>query len=136
MAKQHCPHCGASMVEYKRSFTKGLADSLRSMALHGGHIVPVCDLNLDNSQYSAFAKLRLWGLAESVNYDGDVKQRGGYWSITKKGWEFLRHEIKIPKYVIEYRMDVIDQSEEEVAISDMLDGWWYRPKVISESRPH
>lgn len=136
MAKKYCPYCGASMVEYKRAFSKGHADSLRKLAKKGGKLVPVCDLGLDNSQYSAFAKMRLWELVESVTSAGDISRRGGYWSITETGWSFLRGEISIPSHVIEYRMTVVEESDDLVTIKDMLEGWWFRPRVIAESRPH
>lgn len=136
MAKKYCPHCGASQVEYKRSLSKGLANSLRLLVSAGGVAVPVCSLALTNSEYSAFAKLRLWGVIEKIESPKDVKGRGGYWSITDKGWRFVRGEIQVPKYVIEYRGEVLEESEKMISIQMVAEGWWYKPRVVAESRPH
>lgn len=136
MAKKHCQSCGASMVQYKRSLSRGLANGLKRLVEAGGVAVPVCSLNLNNSDYSAFAKLRLWRVIEKIESQKDSKGRGGYWSVTERGWQFVRGEIEIPKFVMEYRGVVISEAAETVAIQAVSEGWWYRDRVIAESIPH
>ena len=134
--KKTCPHCGASMTEYKRGLTDGLAGCLKKLAEAGGVDVAVCNLDLNNSQYSAFAKLRLWELIVKSEPAEDRHKRGGYWSLTDDGWLFVKGKIAIPQYVIEYRGKVVDEIDKWITIEDVTEGWWYRPRVVEESRPH
>lgn len=138
MAKKHCEHCGASMVTYKRSLSQGLVHSLKLIAIHSlkETPVPVCALKLTNSEYSAVAKLKLWDFVESITSDGDVSGRGGHYVMTEKGWQFLKGEITVPKQIVVYRNTVIDALPGLVGVKDLLEGWWYKPKVIRESQPY
>jgi len=132
---KHCEHCGASMVEYKRGFNVGLARCIYQISRRGGINVDVSQMGLSNSEYSNFGRLRFWGLVEQ-DRNFDNKAKGGVWSMTEKGWEFAKGNIEIPKYVMTYRGVVVEELPEMVAIQDVTDGWWYKPKVIAESRPH
>jgi len=135
MAKKHCEHCGASMVVYKRNFSRDLARCIYRMAKAGGRHVDVSSLGLTNAQYSNFGRMHFWGLIErEENEDGSGK--GGVWSLTQLGWRFVTGEIKIPKYVHTYRAKVVEQGSVEISIQDITDGWWYKPKVIRESQPY
>ena len=135
MAKKHCPHCGASMVEYKRGFSKDMARCIYRLANAGGYGVDVATLGLTNPQYSNFQRLRFWGLA-CKNEGSDDGGKGGVWTMTTKGWAFVKGELPIPRYAFTYRGHVVDYSDETVMIQDVTEGWWYKPRVIAESKPH
>lgn len=135
MDKKYCPHCGASMIDYKRGFSKDLARCIYRFSRAGGYKVDVSDLALTNPQYSNFQRLRFWDLAvKEENEDGSGK--GGVWSMTQKGWNFVKGEISIPRYAITYRGNVQRFEGENLFIQDVAEGWWFRPRVIEESRTH
>jgi hypothetical protein len=136
MAKKHCECCGAPMVEYKHGISKGLARCIYRLAMAGGNQVPVKTLDLTNSQYVNFPKLKYWGLATNCTENDDDSGRGGIWTITEKGWAFVKGEISIPHFVILYRNVVKEFIGEELKIQDVSEGWWYRPDYVRESRPH
>jgi hypothetical protein len=135
MAKKHCEHCGASMVEYKRGFSKDLARCVYRFAQAGGDNVDVSTLRLTNPQYSNFQRLRFWGLAlKEDNPDGSGK--GGVWSMTDKGWDFVKARISIPRYAMTYRGEVLRFEGEQLMIQDITEGWWFKPRVVEESMQH
>ena len=136
MAKKHCEFCGASMVKYRRHLSVGLGNCLKALAEAGGDSVPICTLDLTNSEYSAIAKLSLWGLIEKATSEGDRKGRGGHWTVTTKGWLFVRGEIALPENLMVYRGEVLEELPGKVRIHDISDGWWFKPREVAESEPH
>lgn len=135
MAKKHCEHCGAAMVEYKRGFSKDLARCIYRVAEAGGMNVDISTLKLTNPQYSNIQRLRFWGLVEKES-NSDGSGRGGIWSLTSPGWQFVKGETKISRYAIVYRAEVVRYEGELLAIQDVTEGWWYKPRIVKESTPH
>ena len=134
MAKKHCPHCGAPMVEYKHGLSKGLCRSLARVALRFKDTEPhdINDMGMDYNHRCNFQKLQYWELIERV---GDPDSKGGLWRITDKGMEFLKGNISVPRFVWTYRGQVVRFEGEDRGIAQIADGWKYRPDYARESNP-
>ena len=118
-----CPHCGASMKEWKHSLTPGLVDILVSFIeavknKKENKIHLQVDLNLNKNQYNNFQKLRYFGLVAKVRND-DGSHLAGYWLITRLGGEFLRREKAIPMWIKTFRNSIEEKSEELIFINDI-----------------
>jgi hypothetical protein len=116
-----CDHCGAKIVEYEHGFNRGLRNCLKKLhdkavaqcrmasgMLAAGFDVPVRvkDLGLTTSEWTNFAKLRYWDLAEKVISEG-TKHRGGVWRITTRGYGFVNGSYVIQETAVVCRNKVI-----------------------------
>ena len=133
MAKKHCPHCNAPMVEYNHTLSRGLLGALRKVAQAGPGTHHVPSLGLTHSQQCNWPKLAYWELVERDFDEGGAK--GGYWSITDAGWRFLRGESMAASRVTTYRNTVVAYPGAQVHVFDVLDGWKYRPDYAEDSQP-
>lgn len=121
-----CPHCGASMKQYWHRLTPGAVSALVKL-LKAVHYYNRNSVHLHNEmksggdpawrlsdfEWNNFSILRFHGLAHQ---DEKKTHRSGYWLITKRGGQFLRGEISVPKGVKTFRDKVIDHSPELVHI--------------------
>lgn len=121
--KEICANCGESMKAYWHNITTGLVSDLikaiefvKSNNKNSFHLAR--DLQLNKSEYNNFQKLRFHGL---VAKDKKV----GYWLITKRGGQFLRGEISIPKSVQTFRNQVIGHSEDSVSFRNFKSDFPY-----------
>jgi hypothetical protein len=133
MAKKHCEHCDAPMVEYKHGLSKGLARGLYRIASAGGGPINLNELNLNISQQTNFYKLRYWDLVKKSDTDSE---KGGVWELTTKGWEFVKGAIWIPQTAVSYRGEFVRFEKGDIGITDITDGWKYRPDYARGSEPH
>lgn len=115
--KKHCANCGANMKSFWHSLNSGLVGIMiqaikfvRQKDINEFHLQK--DLHLSVNQFSNFTKLRFHGLVTKV------KNKPGYWLITKRGGEFLRGEINIPDSVHTFRNSVIGHSQTLTNIKD------------------
>ena len=114
----HCEHCGANMKAYWQPLTGGLVSCLVK-AIKYVHTNKKNEfhlskhLDLSKNQYNNFQKLRFHALVAKVD------DKPGYWLITKRGGQFLRGEIAVPKKVETFRNEVIDHSTDQVHINDL-----------------
>lgn len=114
--KKTCANCGANMKAFWHTVNSGLVGIMikaitfiRDNGKNEFHLQD--DLHLSVNEFSNFTKLRFHGLV------AHVKDKSGYWLITKRGGEFLRGEISIPKQVKTFRNRVIDHSPDTVNIT-------------------
>lgn len=130
MSKETCPHCGASMKEYIHSLTPGLVKSLvkfgEAISCKGTNDIHLqTEVDLTKNEYNNFQKLRYWGLVHHANKE-NIKS--GRWLLTKRGGQFLRNEIQIPKKVKTFRNQKIDEWKGLVSIKDynidLSDEYW------------
>lgn len=80
-------------------------------------------------EHNNFTKLRFHDLA--------YKQEGksGYWGVTSRGYQFLRGDIGIPKYVLTLDNKIMGHEGEEIRIQQVDNGaWWERPLAYSQQR--
>ena len=84
-----CACCGAKMVSYDFKFNSGLKSCLRKLAVFGQRPVSVKELGLTTSEWTNFAKLRYWGLADKYAISDNQKHKGGVWVLTDGGNRFV-----------------------------------------------
>ena len=128
-----CPHCGAKTVEYKQGLSKGLARALYRISEHmsatGEFHIGECGLTY--SQRENARKLQYWDIIEKL---GDPDSKGGRWKLTKLGRAFIEGRVHLRKYVWTYRGETVRFDGDRVAITDLTDGWKYRPEYAREAQ--
>lgn len=128
-----CPHCGASMIEYKHGFNLGLAAFLGKLFDAGGP-AKTDDLGLTYSQRTNSQKLRYWGLAVQVTPNESAARKRGWWQITEKGVAFVLGLVRIPKYAIVYRNNVMRLEGECLLFSEVSEGYQYQADYADQAR--
>lgn len=129
---EYCDHCGAALKSYWHALTPGIIRALikalnvvRERNKNEFHLYD--DLTgsnkLTTTEQMNWTKLRFHGLVAKVKENGEWKR--GYWLITKRGGEFLRAKVEIPKKVQTFRNKVVDHSTELVTIRDVIDSTEY-----------
>lgn len=108
-----CPTCGQKVVSYKHNLNKTLVSCLRKLYMAGGHS-RLDKLQLDNTQFTNFQKLRYFGLAFTTGQHGE-------WHITNTGRAFLAGRVQVSQHVITRNALVIQKSVEQVYIHDIKD---------------
>lgn len=133
-----CDKCGAKVVEYKHSLSKGLLRCLFRMAQAGGVPVRISTLKLTHAQQANFQKLRYWNVVAKVDIsdDGTAIQKDGVWKLTDLGWDFIREKIRLPKSVWTYRADVVRYDGEEILFSEVTDGYKFREQYVEDAVAH
>lgn len=82
---QTCPHCGVVTTAYTVNLNGPMVTAFVAFAearIRLGHPLVKGELELDNSQYGNFQKLRHFGLIEP--------RANRSWEMTSLGWDFLR----------------------------------------------
>lgn len=113
---ERCPHCFASLKAFWHRLSPGLvSDLVKAIQLvhsKNKNEFSLHDLDLSNSEYNNFQKLRFHALIAKV------QENKGSWLITARGGQFLRGEITVPVSVQTFRNKVIGHAVEQVHISD------------------
>jgi hypothetical protein len=123
------------MVEYKHSLSMTLIQAFRKVAEHApktGYF-HIGEVDLLIAERTNLIKLQYWDLILKL---GDEKNHGGRWLISKKGWQWLRGEIALPKHVWTYRGEVQKHEGKLVTVSDVTGGWKYKPEYAAEAVVH
>lgn len=113
-----CPMCGHKVVEYKHSMNKTLVSCLARLNALGGR-ARLDKMQLDNTQFSNFQKLRYFHLVIPTNENNE-------WQITDQGVWFLQGRIQISRFVVTKNAMVIRESNELVFINDVKDCVQYK----------
>lgn len=116
-----CPCCNQTVKLYKRKLNSGMARVLIAMYKKGGSFFHVKDYlreyNIKNTH--DWTLLKYWGLIEPMdNHKGG--QELGYWSITEKGKQFCKGELKLQKHVLIITNKMIGFSSEDTDIVESL----------------
>jgi hypothetical protein len=126
--EEYCPTCGASMKKAWHTLTPGLVGALvkiyKEVSSKGENVWVRRGNDLTKNEDSNLTKLRFHGLIARVKKDGE--RVPGEWLITRRGVDFLRGEIQIPRRVQTFRNRVIDHDEQLVTVTDVMKGetWW------------
>lgn len=128
-----CNHCGAKVVEYKHSLSKGLLRGLFKLAQNGGGPINIRTIGMTVDQLTNFQKLRYWGLVAKSDPENP---KGGDWNITSLGWEFIKGQIRVNKSVWSFRGSFVRFDGELVSFEGVTDGYKYRQDYAEEARPH
>lgn len=131
--KKTCPHCHASMVEYRHGLSRALIEGLVRLYRHRKP-VNLSVLELTRNQWDNFQKLRYWDLVARYT-DKEGIRKGGVWTITSKGIEFVLGRIKIPKSVWTYRGERVRYVGDEVLIFQVHEGYRYMADYAEEAKP-
>lgn len=114
-----CEHCGQKIRGRWESLSKGLVSDLvklysRVVQTQVNEVHLQNELDLTKNQYNNFQKLRYFGLAVKV------KEKSGYWLLTRRGADFLTKSEKISKKVYVSNNQIQAYSEEKVGVIDLL----------------
>lgn len=112
MRKSRCPHCGATVHEYRHKLSAPLAYSLYALWQHGGKARAI-DLEITHTQINNFHKLKYWTLVDQA---GDCE-----WEITDAGKLWLTGKITLPEYALSYRGETRRLEGRMIGIQDHLD---------------
>lgn len=119
-----CPHCGANMFIHGHNLSRGLVDILvkfktRVLEKKENKVHIKDELKLNNNQFGNYQKLRFHGLIAKY-IDPETKQHEqGYWLLTKRGNEFCKNQIEIPKVVYTFRNKIVNKHNEFVSLNDV-----------------
>lgn len=133
--KKLCPHCGASMVEYRHTFNEALAEGLFRL-YQAGTPVNLKTLELDRNQWDNFQKLRYWDLVEKfINDEGN--RVGGTWLVTPHGKDFVEGHTTIQRNVFTYRGERVRYEGKTVFFKNNHPGQYKtRLEYADEAVPH
>jgi hypothetical protein len=107
------PACGQKIVDYKHNLNRTLISCLWRLHNTGG-LARLDKMNLDNTQFTNFQKLRYFHLVVATGQHSE-------WQITRGGTEFLQGRRRIPRFVITRNARVVRQSEELVFVQEVKD---------------
>lgn len=134
--KKVCEHCGASMMEYKHGLSGGLVAGLVRLFRHRKPI-NLKHLKLTRNQWDNFQKLRYWDLVRKYTPPDEApKGKGGVWTITQRGIDFVRGTLQVPKFVWTYRGEMRRFEGEEIYIWHVDPQYKTRPEYAEEALPH
>jgi len=132
--KKFCPHCNATMVEYRHSFSKALAAGLHRI-YSAQKPVNLKELGLTRNQWDNFQKLRYWGLV-GQSYRDDGVRIGGVWHITQAGIDFIERGTFIKKYVYTYRGEPVRFDGDVCFFEDVHPDYEQRESYSANAVPH
>lgn len=128
-----CGHCGHTDWKYPHKLMRPHLTAFLKLAEEvSRRHRPVTRLEAgvsqNGSEYGNFAALAWWDLIEKVD---------GRWNVTPKGWNFLVGSIRVPVCVWTLRGEVVGQSFETTAISDVVKGeTWQKLDYVRRRVPH
>lgn len=119
-----CPCCGASMKLHWHRLSKGLVQTLikvrKEVIAKRSYIVHIADLNLTNTEFGNFQKLRFHGLI-AKSRDKQGKHDRGYWIFTRKGNLFCKGLVQTPDKVGTFRNIIRKKSSIMVTMQAVLE---------------
>lgn len=120
-----CPHCGANMYVHGHNLSKGLVHTLikfknRVIEKKENRVHIKDELHLNNTQFGNYQKLRFHGLIAKCIDPVTKQHEQGYWLLTKRGNEFVKNMISIPKKVYTFRNKIVDKDKDFVTMQQVL----------------
>lgn len=126
----HCPVCRQYIKLYKRKITSSMAYALILIYRYFKNNPEEKWLHVEDyfkkitippTIRGDFPKLRYWALIEKKKgQKEDSNPDVGYYAITDKGKEFVKREIKVPRYIYIYNANVEKIGEEKINIESAL----------------
>lgn len=117
-----CPHCGATIKKYWHRLNAGLVHALVKVYTRvvekNENKVSKKELSLSHSEYGNFQKLRFHGLIAKYKEDGNWVR--GTWLLTRRGAQFLKGEIQIPRKVQTFRNKITDHDDVYITVTDAI----------------
>ena len=117
--KEKCPYCNAPIERRRERLTPGLVKAYELVLRKEDYHFSKDELNdyLTKSEAGNFQKLRYHALI-AKDRDGNK----GDWIFTRRGADWLKGKISIPKEVYVFRNRVVDHGKEYVELTDVLKG--------------
>lgn len=113
-----CRSCGSSLRGRWERLTPGLCRTLikfyAGICAKGKNELHLKELDLSNSEYNNFQKLRYFALAAKIEH------RPGWWLLTWKGRGFVRNELRVHQRVYIFQNQIRERSRETVSIAEAL----------------
>jgi len=128
-----CPHCDATMTEYRHSLSAGLIHALAKFYKRGSPLNVHKDLGLTTNQWDNFQKLQYWGLVEKFYVDGKRKQ--GTWLLTQVAIDFLQGKMMLNKSVWSYRGKFVRFDGPLITIDDVDEKYRQKEDYINDRIP-
>lgn len=124
MNKEICPTCGSkTQARWERLsplLVKMLIKFHSAVSAKGENSIRVSkELELSKTEYNNFQKLRFHALIAKAKENGE--KRAGYWVITRRGGQFLKGELAIPREVKIFRNKIQEHGTHLVTIKDIID---------------
>ncbi|MCG3177355.1 MAG: hypothetical protein MOGMAGMI_02329 [Candidatus Omnitrophica bacterium] len=119
-----CECCGARLMGRWERVTPGLVRTLikfkRAVLAHNRNRVHVWkEAGLVTNELCNFQKLRFHALVAKVR-DANGDHEIGYWLLTKRGNQFLKGLVAVPRRVFVFRNEVKNHDAGTVTIKDVL----------------
>ena len=127
---EHCPVCGQYVKKYKRKITSSMAYALillywRNEA-HPGEWIHILEYfrgkkGIPHTLHGDCPKLRYWELIikkDEAKEDGNPDS--GYYKITRKGFNFVKDMITVPKFIYLYNNEFLAFGGELINIKEAL----------------
>lgn len=131
-----CQTCGAAIVEYKHGMNHGLVTGLIRLYEHRKP-VNIRQLKLTRSAWDNFQKLRYWELVAKYTAPGkDPMKKGGIWTITQLGIDFVTGRAVVPKYVWTFRGERIRYEGSPITIEQADPLYRTRFEYAVSAMPH
>lgn len=127
-----CANCGANMMTYRHTLAPILVSGLKALKTKGGGPINIKDLELSRTEWDNFQKLRYFDLVQKAN---PQNKKGGEWTITKLGEDFLLGLVAVPKSVQTYRGEVVDKSKIVIFITEVKGRTKTRIDYIKDAEP-
>jgi len=120
-----CPNCGQHAEMYKKTIPSSSAVFLCSLVKKIEETnEPAIHFNDCKYFHRGYADLQYWDLAHTFKSKDskDSKKWTGYWRPTKKGIDFAKGNISVPKYIHVYNNQVVhvEKIGEKISIYDAL----------------
>jgi hypothetical protein len=114
-----CPCCNQLAKVYKRPIHSAMARALIQLynAAPEGDWVYLPEIGGRGGDAS---KLRYWGLIQEEQTLRPDGGRAGYWRVTRRGGQFVRGEITVPKYAHVYDGRCLGTTGDPVTVQDAL----------------
>lgn len=96
-----CPCCTQYAKVYRRKINAGMARALiEQYKVSGRATVHTRRIWLPHSKEAA--QLQWWGLIEHNTTRREDGGASGWWCVTEKGVQYLRNQLRVPKYALVY----------------------------------
>lgn len=119
-----CPYCGASLKKFWHRLTPlnvhALVKFYGAVCKKGKNEIHLLkdlqgtEFELTRHEWNNFTKLRFHALAVKV------KNKSGYWLITKRGADFLKGKQSVPKRVQTFRNKVTDHDLDLINVRQVI----------------
>lgn len=117
-----CPACDQLCKEYCYNLNVSIAQALIKLYKFNRDGTTWVHVNTQLHQVSGgyFSLAKWWDLIVQKHNEDNTKRVSGYWSLTRKGYDFVENKIMVPSYVNMYNGEVLGFSEQLVSIVGCL----------------